>query len=223
MRRARVERVPAAGERVALPADVAHHLIRVLRLGQGDVVEAFDGHGRSALVVLDGDGDIVGRGDMRVSHVRRPLELLLGVPKGGALETVVRMATEIGVTRIHLVLAERSVARPDRPDRVRRWVEEAARQCGRSDVPPVGLPCSLADAWAATSPDCVRLFAQPGSASAPACPAGAAVAIGPEGGWTDGERHASAAAGARPMGLGPQVLRTDTAAAVALGWLSISC
>ena len=80
-----------------------------------------------------------------------PLVLLTAVPRGGRMDFLVQKCSELGVSRIVPVIAERSVVRPE-PGRRARWekiAREAARQCGRADVPVVAAPDALATALAA--------------------------------------------------------------------------
>jgi 16S rRNA (uracil1498-N3)-methyltransferase len=111
-------------------------------------------------------------------------------------------------------------------ERARRWrrvAEEAARQCGRADVPDVAAPLPLEAALASLAPGAVLVVFHPGGgrlADLPAPgPAGLAAVVGPEGGFTEGELSACARAGALRAALGPRVLRAETAAIVAVALL----
>jgi 16S rRNA (uracil1498-N3)-methyltransferase len=148
------------------------------------------------------------------------------------MDLVIQKATELGVTRIVPVLAGRSVVRID-PRQVERkrahWQAVAVSACeqsGRSTLPAVELPVPL-DAWLAVPPgDGPRLLLLPGAplplGSLTAGTAAATVLIGPEGGLTDAEQGAATAAGYEPRSLGPRILRTETAAIVALAVLQSS-
>jgi 16S rRNA (uracil1498-N3)-methyltransferase len=141
----------------------------------------------------------------------------------------VQKATELGAARIVPFAAERSVVRLDRDrgeERARRWrriAEEAARQCGRADVPDVAAPLPLDAALATLAPGAVPVVFHPGGAPLAALaapgPAGVAAVVGPEGGLTGGEVAACERAGALRAGLGPRVLRAETAAIVAVALL----
>src|SRR5213075_1539477 len=89
--------------------------------------------------------------DARVARVAgAPLVLLTAVPRGGRMDFLVQKCSELGVARIIPVITARSVARPE-PDRRARWekiAREAARQCGRADVPRVDAPVTLAEGLA---------------------------------------------------------------------------
>jgi 16S rRNA (uracil1498-N3)-methyltransferase len=140
---------------------------------------------------------------------------------------VVQKATELGATRIVPFAAARSVVRLEagraeaRAERWRRIAEEAARQCGRADIPEVVAPLPLAAALAEVPGDLAPFVFHPdGEALPPALErAGAAAIVGPEGGLTDAELDECEAAGARRAALGPRVLRAETAAVVAVALL----
>lgn len=153
---------------------------------------------------------------------RASRHLALAVLKGPAMDDAVRMATEAGMTHLHPVLAERSVATGDRAERWVRIAESAAQQCLRADVPTVHEPASLPDVLERLSGVLHRFVAHPASTDAahPGAEADAAVLIGPEGGWTDAEVRAAREAGWTPLRLGPWVLRARTAAPVAVAWLT---
>ena len=221
--------------RVVLDADETRHVRRVLRLRVGDLVSAMDGLGHEWTVRLTAlgaraEGEILEAG---ASAPESPLHLTLaqGLPKGDKLEGIIRMSTELGVAAIVPLLAARSVARADAarwPGRRARWervAREAAKQCGRAVVPTVGAPSTLADWLAKRDRDGLLLCLwerEPVSLAErlPArAPSRAAVVIGPEGGLADDEVAALRAAGAIVAGLGPRLLRTETAGPVAVALL----
>ncbi len=139
------------GDRVAFEAGAAHHLGRVLRVGVGDVVQAVDHAGAllsvrlTAIAPRRAEGLIVSRAPLATES---PLDLTLaqGVPKGDKMDGIVRMATELGVTRVIPLLTARTVVRlePARwTARLARWqriAKEAAQQSGRAAVPEIGAP-----------------------------------------------------------------------------------
>jgi 16S rRNA (uracil1498-N3)-methyltransferase len=155
--------------------------------------------------------------------------LAFALPRGEKGEWIVQKGTELGVSRLVPWQAARSVVRlePGRAaERVRRWARiaaEAARQCGRSDVPDVAVPGTLAAALEAP-PGFVRVAFHAGagaplaSLARPGAP-GFLALVGPEGGFTDGEIEACRAAGASLASLGPRVLRAETAAVAAAALL----
>ena len=135
---------------------------------------------------------------------------------------VVEKATEVGVASIRPMLAERGVATGSRLQRWQRLAREAAKQCGRSRVPPVGDPGSFEDVLASLLRDCdtvviasaPRKLAQPELASLSADEASIGLMIGPEGGFSKTEEEAAIAAGAEPFSWGERTLRSDTAGVV---------
>lgn len=207
----------------------AHHLVTVLRAKAGDVVELFDGRGTSydAVVELVEPARVslrVGAG--RATPTMRPITIVQGLPKGDKLELVLQKGTELGASAFLPAPALRSVAKLDEhPDkkltRWRRIVEEAARQCGRSDVPEILPPRKLDGV---TLDECTMLVLDEeaheltlGMAVAQLAPnRPLALVIGPEGGLDRSEVKALTARGAIAVSLGPLVLRTETAALAAL-------
>jgi 16S rRNA (uracil1498-N3)-methyltransferase len=226
--------VPAerlAGEQVTLTGPEHRHVARVLRARAGETLTLFDGAGlevEAQVVRVDRAEAELRLGARRV--VAGPavaITLLSAVPRGPRMDFLVQKTAELGVARIVPVLTERSVARPDaEAGRRARWqkiAQEAARQCGRADVPAVDAPVSLAEALALPGlPDRrLALFEGEkarslGAALAGAVPAPTALLVGPEGGFAAPEVAAAAAAGFEPVGLGDRILRVETAAIVAV-------
>jgi len=222
MKRFRLQSLPGPGTQTTLDKNGSHHLLHVLRATRGDPVLVFDGTGLQAPAVLV---DVLeGHAVVQVTdvpHSARPehaLHLVLGLPKGPSMDRAVRMATEAGVTEIHPVLAARSTARGDRGDRWRRIATAAAQQCGRADIPQVHPLSDLAGALPLLPMD--RRIAVIGASDGPAPQGPCGVLIGPEGGWTAEEISQAQSTGALPITLGDWVLRSDTAAAVAIAALS---
>ncbi len=218
-----------ADGRAALTPEALHYLRDVLRLEPGAEVEVFDGEGGSYAGRLDGTLDAVHLGPRREARPALSLWLLPALAKGEKMDLVVQKATELGATALAPFAAARSVVKLDAEkgaDRAARWrkiAEEAARQCGRADVPEVRAPAPLAAALAEVPPGFGLFVFHPGGAplseAAPAPAAGYAAVVGPEGGLTDAELAACEAAGARRTSLGPRVLRAETAAIVVVALL----
>jgi 16S rRNA (uracil1498-N3)-methyltransferase len=224
------------GDHVTFDAQESHHLARVLRLGPGAVVRTVDGRGHEITVRLtrvggrSAEGDIVSR-SAAASESPLALTLAQGIPKSAKLELVIRMATELGVALVVPLLVERAVARPDptgsshRLLRWRRIAREAAKQSGRAVIPEVRAPITL-DAWLAErrAPELLLCLwegeRRPLASVLPATtPARATVVVGPEGGFAEAEVERLRAAGALVAGLGPRILRTETAGPVAIALL----
>ncbi len=195
-----------------------HHLERVLRLRPGETVTASDGAGRWVSCRFIGGGDLAVTGEVVVEAAADPpITVAFAPPKGDRPEWAVQKLTELGVDRIVPLLAARSVVRwtGDRAsapvERLRRVAREAAMQSRRAWLPVVEELSAF-----------VALAARPGAALAVAGGAPPSldrpvVLVGPEGGWDDEELGA----GLPTVGLGPNVLRTETAA-VAAGALLVA-
>ena len=229
MRRFTIAPERIAGDRVTFDRDESRHLSRVLRLHPGDVVVAADGAGRELTVRVESVGELASGTVLstatRASESPIAITLLQGVPKGDKMETIVRTCTELGVARVWPVLTERTIVRLDPArwrERARRWqrvAREAAKQCGRVVVPDVEIPRSLAHCLVATDGD-LRLCLWEGASRPLAAalgtltgaPASVHVLVGPEGGLSRDEVDAARAHGFAVAGLGPRILRTETAA-----------
>ncbi len=214
------------------------HLARVLRLAPGDVVQVVDGRGAELTVRLESvearsaAGTILARSS---SHTESPLAISLaqGVPKGAKMEWIVRTVTELGVARVVPLLTERTIVRlePGRwRERARRWqrvAKEASKQCGRAVIPTVEAPRSIQEfAEAPGSVDlalCLWEGARQGLSEVlektPGRVASALLVVGPEGGLARREVEALETRGFKIAGLGPRILRTETAGPVAVSLL----
>ena len=226
MTRRRVQLPPEriGPERAELTEEARHYLRDVLRLAPGAPVELFDGRGGAWEATVAPGFGFLALGSRREDLAGGPaIWLLFALAKGEKNELVVQKATELGVARLVPWAAERSVVKLDAGkggERAERWgriAVEAARQCGRADVPVVEAPVSLAAALAAV-PRGHRLVVLHGPGGAPldalglAGAPGVALVVGPEGGLTGSELDACQAAGAVRGALGPRTLRAETAA-----------
>ena len=152
--------------------------------------------------------------------------LLQGASKGDRLEQVMRAGTALGVSRVVVVLTERSVAQPSdmRRERLRAIALEAARQCGRGDVPELSGPTPLALALDELSGiPALKLCLSPFSTRPLATQIRnwvmgepVQLLVGPEGGLSESELLLAANAGFADAALGPYTLRTELAALAAL-------
>jgi 16S rRNA (uracil1498-N3)-methyltransferase len=209
-----------------LSDDDRAHLVRSLRVRDGEPVTVSDGRGgwRPCRFASGGDGEaaVVPDGDVERAPVVAPaLTVVMAIPKGDRLEWAVQKVTEIGVDRIVLLHAARSVVRWDdsggadgdraarRLDRLRRVVREAAMQSRRVWLPELDAPIPFDGALALPGVCLADAGGGPPSLSTPT------VVVGPEGGWADDERAAVAAAGIPRVSFGPHVLRVETAAVAA--------
>jgi 16S rRNA (uracil1498-N3)-methyltransferase len=205
--------------------DDLHHLARVLRLQTGEPVVAADGRGGWRMCEYRSDGP-VGRGGPgdRLATVgpvlveappARPLTVAFAPAKGDRPEWVVQKLTELGIDRIVVLSTRRTVVRWDGDRaaralaRLRRVSAEAAAQCRRVWLPEVDGPVGLGELAVQDGADGGLALAQHGAA--PLDGACRMVAVGPEGGWDPEE----IALGLPGVGLGPNVLRAETAAVAA--------
>ena len=217
-----------AGPRVKLTPEQAHHLLTVLRLQSGAEVEVFDGQGGRFSAFVSGDQLEIARALPRDPR-RLDVVLVQAVAKGEKMDLVVQKATELGAARIMPLAAERAVVRLEagrgstRADRWRRVAQEAARQCGRADVPRVDAPSPWEDVFSLLRAEADRraLLLDPADdglrlGDAARGVSRSLVAVGPEGGFSPSERQRAVESGFLPVTLGKRVLRTETAGLAAL-------
>lgn len=217
-----------AGEAVAPSHDQTHYLVNVMRQQAGDEIALFngrDGEWRARLVPVGRRGIALHVEDrLRAQAASPDLDLLIAVVKRARLETIVEKAAELGCRRVRLVLTRRTNADRARLDRLEAIAIEASEQTGRLDAPEVVAAEKLSrvlDDWEA---DRRLMFCDEGGVGAPALdaladlPAGPwAVLIGPEGGFDPEEQvRLQGLPFVTPVGLGPRILRADTAAIAAL-------
>ena len=228
-----VENPLADGAEVRLDGPRAHYLLRVMRAGEGDaVILCDDATGEWAAEVTS-----AGKRDLSLRLIRRLREreevpdfwLCAALLKKDRFDLVLEKATELGIRRIAPVLARRCVADRLNPERARTIVTEAAEQCARTALPELAEPVKL-DSLLRQWPDNRALFfadeqgGEPAAAAFAAHQGPAALLIGPEGGFDDAERAAvRALPQARPISLGPRILRGETAAIAATSlWMCVA-
>jgi len=220
MRRFLSPRIPSLGEPVTLEADVSHHLLRVTGIAPGEGVELFDGMGGACIAELQrvdgGCAVLVGMGPAPSRGVGRSVWLLAAQLRSAAFDNLIRMSTELGVTRVVPVHTERVVARGDRLTRWNRIASQAAGQSGRAIVPEILSPVPLDRALQAVPESAARFVCVPGAEPLGGGLGPVALLIGPEGGLTPDEIAQVMDQGFVPGGLGPTVLRADTAGVVAV-------
>lgn len=218
---------------IALSASAAAHAVRVLRLHAGDAIVLFNGNGHeyTARLVATNSHSTTARILARRTATREsPLRITLAqaLARGEKMDWIVQKATELGVAAIVPLLTERSGVKlePGRAvKRVQHWhaiVVAACEQCGRCVIPAISPPLAM-QAWLATlDPVCpdTRLMLHPVQGMAPRAlqpaPRSAVLAVGPEGGFGEGDLTALRGAGFRELGLGPRILRTETAGLAAI-------
>ncbi|MBF0219162.1 MAG: 16S rRNA (uracil(1498)-N(3))-methyltransferase [Gammaproteobacteria bacterium] len=221
------------GSEVTLNSENSHYLISVLRARLGDAVVLINGMGgefsahiidlqrRSVTLLLD---------SYCATERESPLAitLLQGLSKGEKMDFTIQKSCELGVQRIIPVITERSVVRLDakrEEKRQQHWqgvAIAASLQCGRNRIAAVDLPISFKEA-VANSGDGLKLLLSPHHAGTAlgsvTKPQHLTLLIGPEGGLTADEISSATAAGYLPLNLGSRILRTETAALVAMAIL----
>ena len=228
MTRIFVESDLAPGMSLRVTAGQAHYLLSVMRMKAGDALTVFNGRdGEFAARIAEASRRVC---TLEVAECRRPqragsdLWLCFAPVKGARLDYLVEKATEIGVSELRPVITERTVVSRVNLERLHANTIEAAEQSQRLSVPILRAPVKLGgmlDDWGAGRRlvVCDETGQSPPIAVALKAIAGApcAVLIGPEGGFADSEldllrRLPFVCA----VGLGPRVLRADTAALAAL-------
>jgi 16S rRNA (uracil1498-N3)-methyltransferase len=236
-----IDRVPDEGQLAVLDGDEGHHAAAVRRIRVGERLVLGDGAGELADCVVEeaGKHSLSARVLTRRTAVpaRPPVTVVQAIPKAERSELAIELATEAGADAFVAWQAARCVARWDDGPRaekgLRRWravARSAARQSRRAFIPDVDGVLSTAALVQRIRDDVAGgalVLALHESATVPFVDHQVAQAdsvtliVGPEGGITDEEIAAFTAAGAHAVRLGPTVLRTSTAAAVALGALGV--
>jgi 16S rRNA (uracil1498-N3)-methyltransferase len=212
---------PWAG-RLRLDADEARHLVRVCRLGVGDLVEVFDGQGYATRAQIQTVGarsvELIPLGEP-IAERQWPFGVMLAtaVPKGNRFDWLVEKCTELGVERLVPIVTERSVVDPGPSKllRLRRAIVESSKQCGRNRLMVLHEPMTW-ELVAKVSTPALKLLADrdglpPSAWPAVSPPDGVILAVGPEGGFSQGERALADACGWTAVGLSRNTLRIETA------------
>jgi 16S rRNA (uracil1498-N3)-methyltransferase len=224
----------ASGETRQLPQQAAAHVARVLRARAGQLLTLFDGRGGeydATIVHIDRHGVRVQIELHRAIERESPLSvtLLQALARGERMDFIVQKATELGVAAIVAMGGDRSVVRLEAEGLARRcehWravAISACEQCGRNRVPTISAVADLASACALADATSLRLLLAPEAdqtlmaAAHQTTPI--ALAIGPEGGFSDEERSLAKQQGFQFCRLGPRVLRAETAPLAALAAL----
>jgi len=210
------------GASVELDAGQANYLGNVMRLKQGSELLVFDGSSGEWLARVSEAGKK--RMVLAVDRQTREAEavpdvwLAFAPVKRAQTDWLVQKATELGAARLIPVITQRTVVERVKLERLEAIAVEAAEQCGRTILPTIGEPQSLASFL--KSNDRTLYFADEGGGEPVASafkPGPATILTGPEGGFTDDERSAiRAAPKTMPISLGPRILRAETAALSAL-------
>lgn len=225
---------PIEQDRAQLAGPEAHHLAHVMRAKPGETVLLFDGSGCEFTARIERVGratvDLAVTASARLSRELPAIVILaVALPKGDRQRWLVEKAVELGVAQIVPLRTERSNDRETAGalDRLRRAVVEASKQCGRNTLLEIGEPVQSTIFFAAEQPAAARLLAQPEANSAQqamdhmfeshSAPAEIVLAVGPEGGFTPAEIVLATSCGWQSVGLGPRILRVETAALALVG------
>ncbi len=212
---------------VLIMGEEAHYLLAVLRMKSGEELSLFDSSGRHfrARITRAGRKGVTAELLEELSPAQdpaRPIVLLQGILKSDKMDLVVQKSTELGVSRIVPVVAERSQVRHTRKgERWRKVAREASRQSFRTSVPEVDEPQSMADFFGSADGFEGFIFWEGGGSSLrdarlEPSPRPLVVAVGPEGGFTEEEVALAGRKGLEAKSLGDRILRAETAAIAGL-------
>lgn len=235
-----------SGDAFRLEGPEAHHLVKVLRYREGQRLVLFDGKGgrfEGVIEKIGEDGSVSGKVTScltaQAPRAEAAVCLYQGLLKASHWDWVLEKGTELGAAAFVPVLTPRTVvllregAREAKKDRWSRLVMAAAKQCGRADLPEVREPVEFRDAIRALPKGGLALLAYEGLAGASAgetlraglreavrekreTPLSVSLFVGPEGGFSPDEVELARGLGALIFGLGPRILRAETAALAAL-------
>jgi 16S rRNA (uracil1498-N3)-methyltransferase len=229
-----VEMALSSGAAAELPAEAGAHLARVLRARAGDALVLFNGDGGEYQALIEAVKGTrvtvnIGTRSEPATESHLPITLIQSIARGEKMDLIVQKATELGVSRIVPVLSERSVVRLDASQassKQAHWQAVAAsacEQCGRVRLPEVMTPQPLLSYLGSLQAEGgLKLVFEPdAAATVKSTKAFSAVefAVGPEGGFAEGELEAFRVAHFQRAGLGPRILRAETAAIAAMVWL----
>lgn len=228
-----------AEKEIKITGQNAHYLINVMRLKEGDIFHILDGSGnihRAEIISLKKKEIIAGIISRERINTESALGLVLvqALLKAEKMDHVVQKATELGVKEIYPVITSRTVVRST--ERYRRWLriaQESVKQCGRTEMPLIHEPIAFEEFFKKSGfmKDGIKGFifyegARKGLKELMAeadekdkRPLMVYSITGPEGGFSQQEVELAASKGFIPAGLGPRILRAETAAVTALGLL----
>lgn len=222
----------SSGQIIYLSKGAAQHLIRVLRLGEGDNFIVFNGQAgefHATITKLNKNTAIVKLGEFRTVHRESPLQITLAqaILRSDKMDYVLQKAVELGVTRFIPLITTHSILRlaPERwQKRYLHWqgvMLAACEQSGRTRLPKLENPMTFDVATTGIKADqriILQTQAQQAIHSLPVCHS-VAILVGPEGGWSENELKGACVATYTPVQLGPRVLRAETAGLVAISVL----
>ncbi len=214
---------------ILITGDDAFHIARSLRMAVGDIITVSDGEGTEFICRLIKIRDDVCECEITEEHLgggESPIDitLFMAYPKGDKLETVIQKSVELGASKIIPFESSRCIKRPKAEKlagqlaRLSRIAEEAAKQCGRSKLPKIGLPLGFKEMLEAAKHSELALFCYEGEdtlslkeALDSSKPATVSVVVGSEGGFSPEEARMATDAGLTSVTLGKRILRCETA------------
>ena len=225
---------PAAGQQVELVGEDYHYLSRVLRLKPGSRLPGLDEAGnRWSIEILTDDGSVILARTHRVTSAALSvprITLYQAILKGKKLDDSIRQLVQFGVRRICPVVTDRTIVRPDgggiRVERWQRIAREAVQQSGADRSVEIVEPVPLAEVRPAAGALSLLLHAHPLAQTSlhgylGDIPDEIELIVGPEGGFADSELSQLLSSGFNPLWLGPQILRSETAALFAAAALRL--
>lgn len=225
------------GPQIIMTGDDLRHIRTVLRKQPGDLLILLDGKGKeyTARIVGMERTEIIAEVVSEITREAAPhpiITLCQGLPKADKMDWIVQKATELGVANIVPLITERTIVKiKDEEKRVSRWqkiAREAAMQSNRVDMPAIGRIVSFNDFLRTQDPEPGTLLLLPweeGTVPIKDILRGTSgikkiiVLIGPEGGFSEAEAEAARTRGFSLVSLGPNILRTETAAIAVLGMI----
>lgn len=204
--------------------DVVHQIVRVLKLRKGEEIILCNGSGKDILVeiVEISKHSLLLKKEKETkstSELKRKIHLYCALLKADNFDLVVQKATELGVTEITPLITHRTIRKNVREDRLQRVAQEAAEQCGRGFVPVVSSIVHFDSLTKKINETTTNLFFDIGAPAFEEKILGGKekinIFIGPEGGWSEEEKHLLSTKIFLPVSISPFVLRGETAAIVA--------
>ncbi len=208
-----------------------HQWCHVLRLAVGDTVVLFDGSGRDVVYQIKalskGHAELLHKSDTSVEPPHREVWLAWSLLKRENNELVIQKATELGVSHLVPLIADRCIrshVSQVRSDRWQRIITEAAEQCGRGNLPKLSEPKTVTDILLEHEPGKVAVCRQVDNQQSTTLISSQTVLVmvGPEGGWSPAEEQLFESHNLATLQLGQFTLRAETAAVVAVAKVATS-
>ena len=236
MRRFFIKSIDEDKPTVSLSGSEAKHIKNVLRFKPGDMIRVFDGSGCEYDAVIKhlstAKTELVLSRKLSAATAESSIQLMVaqGFLKQKKMDTLVRQLSELGMTRWIPFFSERSVPRPDKKRlaaRLQRWqkiAQESFKQCGRSILPQISPPVSFEEVLALGQAYTLKYIFWENESQAllqksdirlPKPGYRIIIVLGPEGGFTPREIEKAKDCGFEVAGLGPRILRAETATLVA--------